>query len=102
MVANELRTVAVDVDSVVIPDRGHYPAEEQPLHFLKPSSASCAGRELRKGTKLIGCEVDLRCRSSFIGQGLGEFSDDRFDQPSGNPVLLPQRGHLDRQWPPFR
>ncbi|MEK1875410.1 MAG: alpha/beta hydrolase [Phyllobacterium sp.] len=35
MVADELRTVAVDVDSVVIPECGHYPAEEQPVALLE-------------------------------------------------------------------
>jgi len=35
MVADELRTVAVDVDSVVIPECGHYPAEEQPAALLE-------------------------------------------------------------------
>ncbi|UXS03242.1 alpha/beta fold hydrolase [Agrobacterium tumefaciens] len=43
MVENELRTVASNVESVIIPDCGHYPAEEQPealldalLKFLTP------------------------------------------------------------------
>ncbi|NTZ64090.1 alpha/beta fold hydrolase [Agrobacterium tumefaciens] len=35
MVENELRTVASKVDSVIIPDCGHYPAEEQPEALLK-------------------------------------------------------------------
>jgi pimeloyl-ACP methyl ester carboxylesterase len=34
MVANELRSVALNVESVVIPDCGHYPAEEQPAALL--------------------------------------------------------------------
>lgn len=35
MVANELRTVATDVRSVVIPECGHYPAEEQAEALLE-------------------------------------------------------------------
>ncbi|NSZ60018.1 alpha/beta hydrolase (plasmid) [Agrobacterium tumefaciens] len=38
MVENELRTVASNVDSVIIPDCGHYPAEEQPEALLKALS----------------------------------------------------------------
>ncbi|UXT85179.1 alpha/beta fold hydrolase [Agrobacterium tumefaciens] len=45
MVENELRTVANNVESVIIPACGHYPAEEQPkalldalLKFLRPVS----------------------------------------------------------------
>ncbi|MGZ2432612.1 alpha/beta fold hydrolase [Rhizobium redzepovicii] len=34
MVENELRTVANNVQSVIIPDCGHYPAEEQPEALL--------------------------------------------------------------------
>lgn len=34
MVANELRSVALNVESAVIPDCGHYPAEEQPAALL--------------------------------------------------------------------
>jgi pimeloyl-ACP methyl ester carboxylesterase len=34
MVAHELRSVALNVESVVIPDCGHYPAEEQPAALL--------------------------------------------------------------------
>lgn len=35
MVENELRTVATNVASVIIPDCGHYPAEEQPEALLE-------------------------------------------------------------------
>ncbi|MGX7347076.1 alpha/beta fold hydrolase [Acetobacter pasteurianus] len=34
MVENELRSVAINVQSVIIPDSGHYPAEEQPKRLL--------------------------------------------------------------------
>lgn len=34
LVANELATVARDVQSVIIADSGHYPAEEQPEALL--------------------------------------------------------------------
>jgi pimeloyl-ACP methyl ester carboxylesterase len=46
MVGNELRSVATDVTSVVIPDCGHFPAEERPvalLQALQPFLLASAG-----------------------------------------------------------
>lgn len=46
MVENELRTVATNVESVIIPECGHYPAEEQPEALL------AALQEFLQGPKL--------------------------------------------------
>jgi len=42
MVEQELRSVADDVQSVIIPDSGHYPAEEQPEALLAALQAFLA------------------------------------------------------------